>query len=154
MSKVALLTTSGGIRVAGIFAADKAEDKHGPGEFSDYAAFNRGPHLCLDVEGMATLSVRLADGKQVTFAFVGSLEKDVDPMVCVDICVKHDCKQVECNPADGKLFSGDGNMSPLQKAIMFHGGRKSERVEGTLFTVLLGDEALSESSSGYGDKQT
>jgi hypothetical protein len=60
---------------------DSSEDAEDAGE---YAVFNGGPHLCVDVpEGAFTISCRNAQGRKVTFAFVA--EPSGKGHQCIDI---------------------------------------------------------------------
>ena len=53
-------------------------------ESAGFARFNGGNHLCVDVpDGSSTISVKLSDGRQITFAFC-PYRKDGVPK-CIDI---------------------------------------------------------------------
>ena len=57
---------------------------HNQVEAAGFAKFNDGQHLCVEVpDGRSTISVKLSDGRQITFAFC-PYEKDGRPQ-CIDI---------------------------------------------------------------------
>jgi len=91
---------------------------------NDFARFNPCPHTDIDLpDGDHTISVRMSNGKRITFAFVGE-QKD-KPAQCVDV----------------KYHDGEGTT----QAIGFSGGRDTfDTRKGTLptkmLTVLLLDE--------------
>jgi hypothetical protein len=58
--------------------------KPGTAKQIGFARFNNGDHLCVDVpDGHSTISARLSDGRQVTFAFCPYEDGGVPK--CVDI---------------------------------------------------------------------
>jgi hypothetical protein len=95
-----------------------------------FARFNNGNHLCVDLPpGPATISVRTADGKRVTFAFCPYSEDGIQK--CVDI-QQHDTEETVIN---GSLAV------PIQNPVIFTCGstlyRRTEDQKPTLVTLLL-----------------
>lgn len=94
-----------------------------------YKAFNNGEHLCVDLPNKwTTISVRLASGKRITFAFIPSPgNTDIQ---CIDI------------EAEGEEIEIEGRKCFKQKLIGFHTGRNSfntddMELDTSMFTVLL-----------------
>lgn len=85
-------------------------------KMAGYAAFNRGPHLCVDApDGNFTITVRTSEGKKVTFAFCPYC--DGGPAQCVD--VMH-------HTSGATIPNGDADI-PTQEIIAFSVGRDAFR---------------------------
>lgn len=98
---------------------------------NDFAKFNGGPHLCVDVpDGLFTITAKTTQGKKITFAFC-PYEKGGPPQT-VDVQHHTSLKSAE-------------NGSPIQRVICFTPGNHTfksdfnDTVPTTLLTVLLHD---------------
>ena len=108
-----------------IIPADQAEE-------NGFAKFNGGPHLCVEVpNGHFTISAKLSDGRQITFAFSPYEENGVAK--CVDV---HD--------KGGKKIEHQGQTREEQQVICFSGGgpdpfrtKEDSDKPVTLTTILL-----------------
>tara|TARA_R100000951_G_C2649356_1_gene183837 strand:+ start:1397 stop:2086 length:690 start_codon:yes stop_codon:yes gene_type:complete len=106
--------------------------KPGTAKQIGFARFNNGDHLCVDVpDGHSTISVRLSDGRQITFAFCPYSEGGVPK--CVDVRDLGD-------PVGDKL--GTGTDQFRQNLIGFSGWRNAFRTSDnekpcTLLSILL-----------------
>ena len=118
MSEAAKVTAAGGVRVVGVFDGAEAEVVsgagrcHGPAPFGEFQCFNRGPHLAVEVDGHATISVNLPSGQQITFAFLPSGRDGSE----------HECCDVSVSGAT-QLKNGDGRMLPAHHVVGFRGGQ-------------------------------
>ena len=98
-------------------------------EAKGYAKFNNVPHHLVDVpDGNSTITCRMSDGTKVTFAFLAYTTGGVPK--CVDICEHHE-----------EMMDFPGGRHPEQKVVVFNGGRGSQRVSGSLVTLLLHNES-------------
>lgn len=99
----------------------------------EYATFNRGPHLAVDIPaGHATITARTSDGKRITFAFV---PYDDNTTGCVDI---------EYHDAPAPLVENGHTKLNQFHAIGFTPGTTTFDTRGlkkptTLIAVLLAD---------------
>lgn len=102
-------------------------------EAAEFAQFNRGPHLCVEVpDAISTISVRTSEGNKITFSFLPYREGG--PPKCVDI--QHHSIQTTVNDTNGKRL-------PVQEVIVF--GYKKEdihikRADGYFITCVVLEE--------------
>lgn len=100
-------------------------------EQAGFARFNDGQHVCVEVpNGKSTISCKLPDGQQITFAFVP---------YTADGCPQ--CVDVQVHGKDATVQNGSASL-PVQDVIAFGVGHDTFRSEDgkrptTLVTHLL-----------------
>ena len=90
-----------------------------------FAAFNNGPHLCIDVpDRHFTITARTSSGKKITFAFVPYGDGDHCEASCIDI------KQHDIDKQQPILFGNGAERDP------YHYNRDNATDVGIIAVVL------------------
>jgi hypothetical protein len=128
---ISATTDKGSIRAIDTFVPEDGGRGFGPDHLQEFHSFNGGPHLCVEVDQFATISVNLSNGQSLTFAFIPTNEGDFE---CCDIHV-HGVTTLE---------NTDGRKLPAHHVMSFRGGcgTVDSRMEGkktpvTLTAILL-----------------